>query len=323
MSKLDDILSSHADDIEAIVTSFRKDLEMVLGLAAKDVKSQLKRLAVEKGIVASSVGNQSVLETVDELLTRAMASNGYEAALQRYTDSFNGQFVAFRKVLKYINSELQWPLPAPKFDGSVQAELDSLKKTQRTLIEDVVGKAVVAAKDAALTSVGAITLEQLARSISEQLNKSIAQAEALADTGISTFYRAINDRGFRLIEVDLPNFKMRYTYEGPLDKLNRPFCGKLQRQARAGNSWARKQIDAMRNGQIPNVWLTAGGYRCRHQWIVDIKDLNAQQKSKPIPNPRQVEAARAIRSKRAKVKIDRSTARESAKKKVKERRRAK
>jgi hypothetical protein len=326
VTKLDQILAAQADEIEAIVASFERNLDEVLRLAAQDVKKQLrKRLEIQKGIVTGSAGNQAVLETVDELLERAMAVRGYEGVLDRYIESFNGQFVSFDQVLKHINSELQWPLPTPNFDGPVKAELDSLKKTQRTLIDDTVGKAVLAAKGAALTSVGALTPEQLAQSISEQLGKSIAQAESLADTGISTFYRAINDKGFRIIEADLPRFKIRYTYEGPLDKLNRPFCRKLQEKANAGKSWTRKQIDAMKNGQIPNVWLTAGGYRCRHQWIVDTKDLNQQQEGKPAPNPKRVEAGRAIREKRGQVKIDRkpgraAQAREQARKKVKERR---
>lgn len=293
---LQSLLSSHADDIDAIAASFERDIQAVIRKASAEVAQQLKnRLDIEGGTVTASAGNQNILASVDSMLEKSMLANGYNEALQKYIDSFNGQYVAFGEVLKQINSELEWPLPQPKFTGPALSELEALKVTQRTLIEGAVQTAATAAKRVALMSVGAVTPKELAQSISEQLHKSIGQAESLADTGISTFYRSISDTGFRMIEEDLPGFKIRYQYDGPLDVLTRPFCTKVQRQSNAGKSWTRAEIDKMDNGQLPNVWLTAGGYRCRHQWIIDTRDLKQQQKKKPKPEPKRVSSSDEVR----------------------------
>lgn len=50
-----------------------------------------------------------------------------------------------------------------------------------------------------------------------------------------------------------------FAYLGPVDERLRPFC-----RAHVGKVYTRTQIDAMDNGQLPNVFLTGGGYNCRH-----------------------------------------------------------
>ena len=340
MAGLATLLASHANDIEAIAAAFERDLKTVIESSVQDVKKKLKdQLEVDNDKVISNVHNQAILSNIDRLLSESVNANGYAAAIQRYIDSFNGQYVAFRDVLKHINSEIEWPLPSPKFEGPVANELDAIKKTQKTLIDDLVNQSAIKAKGVALNFLGAVSPEELAKSIASQLDKSLAQAESLADTGVSTFYRAISEKGFKLIEEDLPEFKIRYTYEGPLDKLTRPFCTKLQQQSDTGKSWTRKQLDAMKNGQIPNVWLTGGGYRCRHQWIIDTRDLKQQQGKKPATKKTEskIKKARAKAkdkvqssrlkpispkppSDREKAKAKQALARRQAEKKVKDRR---
>jgi hypothetical protein len=53
-----------------------------------------------------------------------------------------------------------------------------------------------------------------------------------------------------------------FCYSGPIDGLLRPFC-----EARVGRVFSRKAIDAMDNGQLPNVLATCGGHQCRHTWL--------------------------------------------------------
>jgi hypothetical protein len=52
-----------------------------------------------------------------------------------------------------------------------------------------------------------------------------------------------------------------YQYIGPDDSANRPFCDR-----HVDKIYTREEIDALDNGQIANVFLTGGGYRCRHHW---------------------------------------------------------
>ena len=53
-----------------------------------------------------------------------------------------------------------------------------------------------------------------------------------------------------------------FLYSGPIDGRTRPFCAD-----RVGRVFSRKAIDAMDNGQLPNVYLTCGGHQCRHTWL--------------------------------------------------------
>ncbi len=286
MPNLFALITKHGDDIEAIAAQLEKNLSELMDKAGKFLQNYLaESLSVAKtGAVLSTAGNLKLLSKLDDQLWKFLQSNGYEDIVKRYTDTFNGQYVAFEDVLKAINDKLLWPLPTPSIDPK-GLQLKAAQIQQSALIDSVVEQALSQAKRTSLERVGAITPKQLAEAIQPQLNKSLAQAQAVADTGLSSFYRAVTDKGYQIIEDDLPGFKIRYQYEGPLDVLTRPFCTKLQRQSNENKTWTRAQINAMDNGQLPNVWMTAGGYRCRHQWIIAAKDLNDQQGAKPVPKP--------------------------------------
>lgn len=53
-----------------------------------------------------------------------------------------------------------------------------------------------------------------------------------------------------------------FAFMGPVDLKTRDFCRK-----HVGRVYTREQIDRLDNGQLDNVFLTGGGYNCRHQWI--------------------------------------------------------
>jgi len=54
----------------------------------------------------------------------------------------------------------------------------------------------------------------------------------------------------------------KYQYVGPRDAKTRDFCAGL-----IGQELTRAEIDDLDNEQLPDVFLTAGGYNCRHSWI--------------------------------------------------------
>lgn len=55
--------------------------------------------------------------------------------------------------------------------------------------------------------------------------------------------------------------QMLYPFEGPKDKLRRPFCREL---LECDKPPARAEIDALRNDQLPDVFVAGGGHRGRH-----------------------------------------------------------
>jgi hypothetical protein len=52
----------------------------------------------------------------------------------------------------------------------------------------------------------------------------------------------------------------------------RPFC-----HQHLGKVFTRDEIDALDNKQLPNPFLTGGGYNCRHQFIA-VSQLSAWRK---------------------------------------------
>jgi hypothetical protein len=52
-----------------------------------------------------------------------------------------------------------------------------------------------------------------------------------------------------------------YLYVGPIDTRIRRWC-----LAHVGRVYRKATIDAMDNGQLPNTFITRGGYNCRHHW---------------------------------------------------------
>ena len=42
-------------------------------------------------------------------------------------------------------------------------------------------------------------------------------------------------------------------------------------------AYTRAQINQTHNGQIPNVFISAGGWRCRHQWVIALDGVRAEK----------------------------------------------
>jgi hypothetical protein len=96
---------------------------------------------------------------------------------------------------------------------------------------------------------------ELVNDVADLLDISARRARTIYDTAISTFTRQVaqvNTTG----EPDEAFF-----YVGPVDSKIREFC-----LDHVGKVFTRDRIDQMDNGQLPNVFLTGGGYNCRHMW---------------------------------------------------------
>jgi hypothetical protein len=78
-----------------------------------------------------------------------------------------------------------------------------------------------------------------------------AHLRTLYDTTVSIFGRQVE--AMKAKDGDV------FAYVGPVDQKLRPFCWK-----HVGKVYTKAEIDALDNGQLPNVFLTGGGYNCRH-----------------------------------------------------------
>lgn len=88
------------------------------------------------------------------------------------------------------------------------------------------------------------------------IDDTAAHLRTLYDTSVSIYGRQVE-----LLQAG-ESPETLFTYIGPVDDVIRPFCAEW-----VGKVRTRADIDALDNGQLPNVLLTAGGYNCRHAWI--------------------------------------------------------
>lgn len=98
--------------------------------------------------------------------------------------------------------------------------------------------------------------EAILADLAAVIDDTEAAIRTLYDTGVSIFGRQVE----AIQAGDDP--ATRFAYFGPIDEKVRPFC-----LEHVGKVYARAEIDALDNGQIDNVFLTGGGYNCRHQWM--------------------------------------------------------
>jgi hypothetical protein len=116
---------------------------------------------------------------------------------------------------------------------------------------------------------------RLAVQIAPVLERSVRQARSVVDTALSIYSRQVG--AIAATEAREPAF----VYLGPVDAKLRPFCA-----ARVGRVYTRTQINRMDNGQIPNVFLSAGGHNCRHRFVEisrfsELRDLLGTTKRAP------------------------------------------
>jgi histone H3/H4 len=118
------------------------------------------------------------------------------------------------------------------------------------LAEDVARTVQRAALDGVL---GVRPVDRLVRDVAEALDLSVRQARTIYDTAVSTFTRQIEQMTATGQDGEL------FFYVGPVDAKTRPFCLK-----HVGKVYTRDEIDALDNGQIGDVFISGGGYNCRH-----------------------------------------------------------
>lgn len=96
-------------------------------------------------------------------------------------------------------------------------------------------------------------VDRLIGDVRTLLDVTERQARTLYDTAIAIFSRQVE----QLQSTGDP--EELFVYIGPDDEKTRPFCEKWIGKVRTREFWER-----LDNGQLPNPFLTGGGYQCRH-----------------------------------------------------------
>lgn len=143
-------------------------------------------------------------------------------------------------------------------DG-VTFDVSALKALERVRLTQVLGvtddTAVVLWRAVLDGVVGSRPVSKLVSDVARATDRTLSQARTLYDTAISTYGRQVE----ALASDGTP--EEVFIYLGPVDQKMRDFC-----RERVGKVYTRTDIDAMDNGSLPNVFITGGGYNCRHVW---------------------------------------------------------
>ncbi len=150
----------------------------------------------------------------------------------------------------------------------VSAGAQTLDALQAIQAADLLAQGDIAATDLWRALVRQVLTTQptreIVKNLADALDRSKANVQTLFDTQNAIFARQVE----ALATQDLPE-SQAYLYLGPLDSVTRDFCIEL-----VGTVLTRSEIDKLDNGQLPDVFLTGGGYNCRHSWLaVESREL--------------------------------------------------
>lgn len=259
---MDDIFRRHSEKIDSLLSVFERELQSILYSALARTQARLQAgLGITDGRIDRTAKNSRFMRRVDSILLEEMERGGFGLLVDDLVAQFPGQLPFFNEIVARLSDAMQKPLVV-QFGKPDLAVFQAQGELASDGLAAVLESAAARTKQKALLSVGGLPFRDLVTQMSDSFGRAMPEAVGLAETATSSYYRTIADRGFRLIEKDT-GIKLKYKYEGPKDKLTRPFCKKI-----VGKTFTRPQIDRMDNGQIGNVFISAGGWRCRHQWMV-------------------------------------------------------
>jgi hypothetical protein len=250
--------------VDSLVQAFETHVKATIETASTRTLAILQsRLEIGKTsvhLIDSNPANSKVLRGIDKLFKEQMTEAGYDALVDAYVGRFSTQFRFFNELLAIVA-----PGRSVDFTTDDKAWFKSQQLASADSLKAVVDIAGALAQQRVLFGVGGMPIADLAEVLAERFQQTLPMAARLADTAMTVFYRSISERGFADIERGLPADSIRYKYYGPLDRLTRPFCAHLEE---SGKTYSRAEIDLMNNHQLPNVFLTCGGFRCRHMWLI-------------------------------------------------------
>jgi hypothetical protein len=231
--------------IASLTDQFVEELRRILRATDGDLRDLLTAEGIGRALTASRVLQirVQIRRILEQAGYDALAVTSVEEAARAYARSF--------------------------LDAGVRAEAAQLLASAAPRLQAM---ATMAQQD--LLGLGDELSRQLWQSVTQAtltarpVSTILADLESATDLGrarIATLFDTLSSMLARATETagadDLPP-DQKFVYEGPLDAKTRDFCAEL-----VGQELTREQIDALDNQQLPNPFLTGGGWNCRHSWI--------------------------------------------------------
>jgi hypothetical protein len=223
---------------------------IALGEVLRDTERRLRPV-----IEAAAEGNPTAIVRAAQAnrtrnqIRETLRLAGYDdlaAAFTSELDTMTERVLRAREIAR-LSAEL-----TPRLEGRIEAlkalyELDLLDEG------DVVARRLWQATVRGVF--GARPVSDILHDLGDVIDRTEPQIRTLYDTSVSIFGRQVE----ALQAGDEPDTP--FAYMGPIDGVTRPFCRK-----HVGKVYTRAQIAELDNGQLNDVFLTGGGYNCRHVW---------------------------------------------------------
>jgi hypothetical protein len=279
VDNLQEIIVKHNRYQDSIVGAFETHLrEIVLRAQGRVIARLAKKLAMSvDGAIAGTPGNMLILRNSGKMFMQEMDRAGYQRLVKAFVGEFRQTLPFLQDTLRVLGDQVgqKW---GDKL-GFTAADLSLLGAVQANTASQLTG-AIQAVAGQAITrglfSISGLKFGALVETLTEKIESSIGKATSVANTAVSVFYATAADRAFQIIAKDLPAQELRYRYSGPVDKIERKFCRHL---TSAKLAYTREQIARMNNHQFPvgSVFVTRGGWNCRHQWNLDTHELEYEE----------------------------------------------
>lgn len=247
----------YAREGERLTAAFVTELRRVLRASERELAQLV--IDARAGSASAAVTAQRVI-LMRTQVRAILNANGYEVVVATAT-----QAAAERIVKAALTGRARTAVTA--FSALNRSAIEALRQLMALdLLEQGNVAALAIWRALAQQVLGVKSTAELVKALARVLDRSEAQIRNLFDTSVSIFTRTVEDIATGELGPDQP-----YLYVGPVDEITRPFC-----LEHVGTVMTRDKIDQLDNGQIPNPFISGGGYSCRHVFqAVESKELRA------------------------------------------------
>lgn len=257
LNKLQKLSREKNQLIDSQLTAFERNILKIQAKFFDGVITALKDLSLKNGVIEVNVKNLDYILGLSERLNTVLDEAGYAGAISDYLKQSDS-------LIPKIKDELSLTgIKKPFAENDV--EIIKLIKANSAARFDFIGRTVVNNTVDYLHQgvMGNTSYKDMVSILRENITGTDVRGGSLkrysgtyAHDSILQYNRSLNIMAANNAEAE------DFLYSGPVIKTTRPFC-----LARVGQVFTKDEIKAMENDAGTDVWLTGGGWNCRHVWM--------------------------------------------------------
>lgn len=263
MSVSDQSLMSRSAELSRLTRTFSDAVSIEIGEATAAVVRNIgSRLKIRDGVIVHSYDNAVQLSNAASVISAALDSTRYKPTLLAATTLFPDQVDSLLNLYDEMRRLSVGGFMLPEDVSLSDLDVESLANRAAGAYAalDMVTKKVTQEVAKMVNASLGTESSHLSQGVSEGMRKMSSVVPIFKDQ-VMTFFRFASSLIYSKIEST--GLKLRYSYVGDVGEHTRSFCKK-----RVGLVFSRREIAAMRNGQLPNALMTGGGHGCEHWWSI-------------------------------------------------------